>query len=570
MKKFTKLLGIVLIMALVMSMGTAAFAAGTNSITVDLNFKGQTYTLYKIFNATTNAARQGATDTDHDTSVTTDGIAYTLIDEDATANSGHALTALYSITKADGTTKNVTAGDWFEYVNSSSKNIQLKSGADITTEEFRLFAEKYGVKTGDALKATSNNDASIKWTGLEDGYYFIKTTTGTLVTVDSVAPNAIVKDKNLVPTIDKTVQEDSLVAANADHADGDGINDYQKQNDQEIGKTVYYKSVIKAHKGATGYVVYDKLSKGLTFGGVNSITVYKGSVAEANVVAAANYMAAIVDKYYKGSAGTETALQEGESVFSVTFNQTFLDTIDSDVDLIITYTATVNSDAVVNTAIPNDTTLKYGTDSYTEESTTHTFVWGIDVLKHENGDETKKLKGAQFVIYRTETVTPSEGDPVTSIYYAKFDSNNKLTGWSTADTTAESALVAKEPSYFSGTTYAATILETGSDGTVAVTGLDEGTYKLLEVKAPDGYNKLAAAETVTIDSTSDTATAKSLENAISAGTNGSQNVKVANSKGAVLPSTGGIGTTIFYVVGSIFVVAAGVLLITKKRMSREG
>ncbi len=563
MKKFTKLLGIVLIIALVMSMGTMALAAG-NSITVDLNFKGQTYTLYKIFNATTNAERQAAEDADHDTSVTTDGIAYTLIDE-----TDHALTKEYSITTADGTTKTVKAGDWFEYVNDSSKNIKIKDGASITTEDFRLFAEKYGVQTGSALTATSNNDGNIKWQNLEDGYYFIKTTTGSLVTVDSVAPNAIVKDKNQVPTIDKTVQEDSLVAAN-NGADGDGVTAYQKQNDQEIGKTVYYKSVIKAHKGATGYVVYDKLSKGLTFDGVDSITVYKGTVASANVVAATNYTPAIADKYYKGSDGTETALQTGESAFSVTFKQSFLDTIDADVDLIITYTAKVNSDAIVNTAIPNDTTLKYGTDSYTEESTTHTFVWGIDVLKIDGSDSSKKLAGAQFVIYRTETVAASGETPAsTNVYYAKFASNNKLTGWSSADSTAETALVAKEPSYFSGTPYEATILVTGTDGTVAVTGLDEGSYKLLEVKAPDGYNKLSAAVDATIDSTSDTATAQTLENPISAGTNGSKNVPVENNSGAVLPSTGGIGTTIFYVVGSILVVAAGVLLITKKRMGRE-
>ena len=80
MKKLTKLLGIVLIMALVMSMGiSSAFAAG-NSITVDVNYEGQEYSLYKIFNATTNAERQGATDANSNTSVTTSGIAYTLID----------------------------------------------------------------------------------------------------------------------------------------------------------------------------------------------------------------------------------------------------------------------------------------------------------------------------------------------------------------------------------------------------------------------------------------------------------------------------------------------------------
>ena len=88
----------------------------------------------------------------------------------------------------------------------------------------------------------------------------------------------------------------------------------------------------------------------------------------------------------------------------------------------------------------------------------------------------------------------------------------------------------------------------GDDGTSA----GQHSYTLVETKAPDGFNKLDSATTVTIGATNTFV------------------AKVNNNSGTVLPSTGGIGTTIFYVVGSILVVAAGVLLITKKRMSREG
>ena len=561
MKKYTKLLGVVLIIALVMSMGTMALAAGTNTITVDKNFRGQEYRLYKIFNATTNTERQNATDANSESSVTTGGIAYTLIDE-----TDHALTKEFTVTKADGTTATVKGADWFEFVNDSSKNIKAKDGADITTELFRLWAKEYGQPTGNPLTASADDDDTIKWENLDDGYYFISTTTGSLVTVDSVAPNAIVKDKNSVPTVDKTVQEDSIIAAGQD---GDGINGYQKQNDQEIGKKVYYKTVIAAKKGGTGYVLMDKMSTGLTFDGIDSIEVYKGSVAAANKIATGNttWVATAGGDYYAGETGTK---ETDAATFTIEFKQQFLDSITTDTDIIVLYTATVNSDAVVNTAMPNVTTLEYGNETRTKEAKAQTFVWGINVQKHEDGDLTKTLKGAQFVIYRIESVAAtSTTEASTNIYYAKFDSDNKLTGWSAADTTADTDLVKKEPTYFSGDPFQATILETGDNGHVVVTGVDEGTYMLLEVKAPDGYNKLSAAVTVTINSNSDEDTAETLTQAISAGVNGTQIVTVANNKGAVLPSTGGIGTTIFYVVGSVLVIAAAVLLITKKRMDRD-
>ena len=270
MNKMKKMMALVLAVVMVVAMGVTVMAAGTNTITVNKNFKGQTYTLYKIFNATVNDARAAATDADNETSVTTSGIAYTLIDE-----TDHALTKEFTVTKADGTSATVKGADWFEFVNDADKNIKVKSGADITTEEFRLWAAAYGVQTGSSLTASQDDDSNIKWENLEDGYYFITTTTGTLVTVDSIAPNAIVKDKNSIPSVDKTVEEDST-------------GTYQKQNDAEIGQTVNFKTIIAAKKGGAGYKLMDKMSAGLTFDGINNIHVYKGSISSDNEVSTGN------------------------------------------------------------------------------------------------------------------------------------------------------------------------------------------------------------------------------------------------------------------------------------------
>lgn len=539
MKLIKKMLIVFVAALMVMSLTTKIYASEEetkNTITVDVNFKGQVYTLYKLFNATVNDERKAAIDTGSSTSVTTEGIAYTLIDE-----TDHSLSKEFTVTKADGTTAKVNGSTWFEYVNASSKNIKAKNGADITTEEFRLWAKAYGVQTGTALTASEDNDTNIKWTGLDDGYYFISTTTGSLVTVDSVAPNAIVKDKNTVPTVDKTVEEDSTET-------------YQKQNDAEIGQTVNYKTIIHAKKGGTGYKLMDIMSTGLQFDGIESIVVYKGSVAEANIVSTEHYTAASGGQY----SDTETA------TFNLTFKQSYLDGLTDDTDLIVTYTATITADAVINTPIPNRTVLEYGNNTKTTESQTNTFVWGIDLLKKDQADN-KPLKDAEFVIYKT--TTSSEGEATsTSIYYAKFDSNNKFAGWTEADSTAVADLVKKEKTYFEGKN--ATVLKTGNEGTFAVTGLDEGNYFLLEVTAPAGYNKLDAANPVTISSTVATAGA-SLVNPLTSGTNGSTHIEVPNAKGAVLPSTGGIGTTIFHIAGAALVLGAGILLISKKRMNNN-
>ena len=571
MKRFGKmlafLLAVVMIMTSVFSM-TALAAENGYSITVDVNFKGQDYSLYKLFNATTNEERQGAVDPDSESSVTVDGIAYTLIDE-----TDHALEKEFTVTKADGSTAVVKGADWFEFVNTSDKNIKAKEGADVTTEEFRLWALAYGVKTGETLTADKDNDSDIKWEDLADGYYFITTTTGTLVTVDSIAPDAIVKDKNTVPTIDKTVQEDSLVIRDGGE-DGDGITGYQKQNDADLGQTVYFKTVIAAKKGASGYVLYDKMADGLTFTGVENIAVYKGNVHDDHKVDDTNYTAELGGTYYD-SEGAEA----GTATFHITFDPGFLSSLTEDTNLIVTYSAVVNSNAGVGEAITNDTILKYGNNTFTEESETKTFTWGIDLYKYAGNlqGEHKSLSGAKFVLYKVVDE---------KIYFANFlgTSPNYIledtpaAAWIKApeDTTEESLITAAED-FFSGQ---ATLVESDDSGLINMQKLDADTYYLVEVTPPKGYNKLNSKTTVVVDSNSDrddtvSGDAKHIAEGITTNislTNdaepyGSVHADIQNNEGTVLPSTGGMGTTLFYVVGAILVIGAGVLLVVRRRMN---
>jgi len=109
-----------------------------------------------------------------------------------------------------------------------------------------------------------------------------------------------------------------------------------------------------------------------------------------------------------------------------------------------------------------------------------------------------------------------------------------------------------------------TITEITTDATGAFTiqGLDSDTYYLTETAAPAGYNVLKSAIEVKVSD-------KGEVTYIYDGVEATGTVMVENNTGAELPSTGGIGTTIFYVVGGLLVVAAGVLLVTRKRMSKS-
>ena len=180
-----------------------------------------------------------------------------------------------------------------------------------------------------------------------------------------------------------------------------------------------------------------------------------------------------------------------------------------------------------------------------EETTTET--GSITITNALNGEtETQKaLAGAEFILYKG-----SEENRV----YAQV-AEGKLTGWTTTKTEAAK-------------------LVSGDDGKIAVEGLDADTYYLEETKAPDGYNKLAGPVKVEISHTVTGEGAK-MTHTLKQGTTDVEKVeevdevKIENKSGTELPGTGGIGTTIFYVLGSILVIGAVVLLITKKRMSAD-
>lgn len=478
MKKVTKFLALLLAMVLTMGLGVTAFAdevhAGNNgTITIDNAIKDQTYTIYEILYLESYDAANNA-------------------------YSYKATTAWNSFINS-GEIKGV-------YVDVNTEGyVTWKTGADAAAfaKLAQAYAREHSIQNQGSKKAS---DATVTFTNLDLGYYLLDSSLGTLCSLNTTKPDVTIKEKNVEPTNEKQVEEDSNKL-------------YGSVNDADIGQTVNFKSTITAQAGAEKYVFHDKMSAGLTYNKVTGITLNDTLVDQKN--------------YEVKSTG----LTDG-CTFEVVFTQAFCDTLKANDKIVISYTATVNEKAVIGSeGNHNESKIEYGESgktTTTPPSTTTTYTWSFDVLKYGNGNETKVLKGAQFVLLNEAK------DKVATV------ADGKLTGW--ADFPVD------------GKTWPeGAVLTTGADGKISIAGLDADIYYLREVKAPDGYNELKEDTKVEIK-TSTTGEGKLTMDPLT--------VKVNNKSGTELPTTGGVGTTIFYVLGGILAVGAAVLLVTKKRMEQ--
>lgn len=285
--------------------------------------------------------------------------------------------------------------------------------------------------------------------------------------------------------------------------------DWGDKNNAKIGDTVEYKVQITVADGAQTYTVTDTMSTGLTF---NS-----GSLkVTANDVVTTDY--------------TLTPTTNG---FTLVLPETYVSTLTKGTTIMVTYNATLNKDAVIDgDGNTNEVKLGYGNHQNTVPSKVTTKSYQFDLVKVD-GTTNKLLDGAEFEL----------ADGETKLSFVKDANGNYRVA-----TTGEK-----------GTTTTITV----KNGKVNIYGLAGKTYTLTETKAPDGYNKLVTPETVNLTDGSKASATIESETYVDGG------VVVKNNAGTVLPSTGGMGTTLFYVIGGGLMVAAVVLLVTKKRMEHK-
>ncbi len=299
---------------------------------------------------------------------------------------------------------------------------------------------------------------------------------------------------------------------------------FEKTDDDEsveVGQVVNY-DVKGAVPDTTGFTTYtykitDTMSEGLTFN--KDVSVKVGGETLDN------------SKY---------TLTQNDADFELTIKVMDLqDKVGQ--EILVEYTATVNENAVAKIE-KNNVKLEYSNDptdetkkgTLTDEETVYTAKIVID--KYETGKEETKLAGAKFVLYK-EIPATEESATATKKYY-KYDEATEKVSW--VDDIED-----------------ATEVTTDARGAAQFVGLEDGTYYLYETEAPAGYNKLKADVEVVINGANATEADLSSLTATS---------KVGNNTGSELPETGGIGTTIFYTLGAILMLAAVVLLVTKKRM----
>ena len=392
-------------------------------------------------------------------------------------------------------------------------NENLKPGIADFAAKAKAYAEAN--KLAPIKTAKAEAEGALEISGLDLGYYLVRSDLGILCSLDTTAPNAEVREKNEATVIVKNVEDTT-----------------KKQNVAEIGTYVKFTIRITVKdKAPVNYKLVDEMTDGLTF--VNDAEHPLTVTVNENTLDAANYKV------------TETTEPRG---FTLAFNNnaegsaSILKTGDV---VTVTYYAQINENAkIADEANVNKAKVEYGTNSHTEYDTTETYVWKMNIVKYtmEQGTE-KKLAGATFQLSRDEA-----GAQV--IKLVKVD-----------DTTYRLALPTE-------TDTAVDTITTGETGELVINGLADGIYYLTETKAPRGYNLLREPVKVKIDHT--TANGKLTETSFVADqtqTDTSGLVKVENNAGAELPSTGGIGTTVFYVLGSAMALGAVILLVTKKRMA---
>lgn len=437
---------------------------------------------------------------------------------------------------SDGTTlSNITWGSGVtEFTfNGSSDAATIAESLDGTTDDSataQSFATTAAANLGTATATVSSTASTTTISGLAAGYYLVKDADDSQSGENSsytrfilkVVGDATAELKSDVPSVEKKVQDTNDTAGTT--------TDWQDSADYDINDSVPFQLTATLPSNLDDYTEYylelsDTLSDGLTYNG------------DAKVY--------LVNDDEKTDVTSSFTIADDGSSFKIN-NLKSLDGVTSSTKVVVEYTATLNENAVIGSeGNPNTVKLIYSNNpnytgsgetsptGETPEDTVIVFTYKVVVNKvDQNGDA---LEGAAFTLYK------------------KDSSGN----WNEVET-----------------------ISAGDTTTFTFSGLDDGDYKLSETTTPNGYNTIDDVEfTVTADHDveSDSPALNSLSGDVTTGsleftsstTDGSLTTDVVNKKGSVLPSTGGMGTTILYVVGTILVLAAGILLVTKKRMDAK-
>ncbi len=549
--KMKKLVSLVLAMAMVFTMSAVVFADDSYTITINNTADGHTYEAYQIFAGTLADDEETLTAIKWGSAVSESANLYTDLakiedstkstnpfadcdsaEDVATVLGGYNDSSAVAIAFAD-----VISGYLSSTATASTDELIAASG---TAGEADYVAAHYEIKVTSA------------------GYYLVKDKDATLANADDaytdyileVVGNVSVTPKSSTPEVEKKVEEKN---------DSTGTtSDWQDAADYDINDSINYKLTGTLPSTLDTYSTYyyqfvDTLSVGLTYNNNAVVTVYANSTATEGTVVSTGYEvtdATVTDAasdYYNGTT-LKVTIADVYKLYDA--NGKSISVTSSSV-IVVTYSATLNTSAVIGAdGNPNEVYLVYsnnpnnagsGETGKTPEDKVTVFTFTLDVNKVKS-DGSTPLTGAGFTLY-------------------KLNAN-----------TGEYETVGSE-------------IKGDSTTTFTFKGLDSGFYRISETTVPDGYNKaddiyfeIAATyekddtdpSLLTLkvyESTSSTTSSTGTEDSDFTVANdlSSISTKVINKSGSILPSTGGIGTTIFYIVGAVLVLGAGVILVTRRR-----
>lgn len=515
MKNAKKVFAMLIVLALAISMAIPVSAeVGTNGkITINGAINDQTYSAYKM-------ASLDYVDNDDPAE---DLYAYFVIDDP------EKVTDWYNFFVSKSTIFKLTKSS----VEANKYAITLADGVtrdDVDAAQLAKDALAWAKdKKIAATQIVTAAQGSAVFENLGYGYYVIDTTTGSLCGLDSVKGAITVNEKNEVPPVDKSITNVS-----------DGVSERNVNTDAadvNLGDIVSYKIVVTVKKGAHNYVVTDILSKGLTLVDSNN-----------NAVSSTNWQTAITisdnasihnDSKFEQDIKVDGKATKDDKITIVIDGE---ETLAEGTEITITYKAKVNSDAVIDGANPNTVTLSYGDSPNVSQDIVNVYPLSFGIQKTDASNN--PLGGAEFIIYK------KVGDVE---HYLVLEGSAGQYTYKSTTTTVGSA------------TKISAMTGDSNTGKYNIDGLDADTYYLHEVTVPTGYNALATDPSLVVKVTA------SGEDNLTLGyekANSNGVLTVVNSSGAVLPSTGATGTIIFITVGGLMVVAMGVLLVVRKRMSK--
>lgn len=504
MKVTKKLFALLMALVMIMGLGLTASAA---DITINNAANGETYTAYKLFDVSIARNEEG------------EATSYSYYIENTEANAG-----LINLLDNEIGLKLELSADGSRYnVSTNEDNTAfLADGEDAMSPADLANALNNNISgLTSAGSGTAANDTAIISVA-DEGYYFVDTTLGSLCILNTTG--AEIFEKNTIPEIKKKVKEDSKTEG----------EQWQDIATIDVTDTICYQLTVNTGTGYVDlgngvdedYTITDKLPAGITYK-TGSVEITGWTLDEDYTVA------------------SPTA--ENNNTLTIVLKESKLAKLGQDADIIITYNAKAAADLAVDTPFTNTVTLTYKKQTMSDEAIVKTYdikgdAEGNTFTKVEAGSK-DPLEGVKFVLSK------GTGEDTK---YAKFNSEGYLTGWASK---AE-----YESEYADEETKSAYELVTDEGGHIYAYGLDADTYVLTETETLPGYNLLNDTITVTIDENG------AVTYKLTSSEDGAENtIEVVNKTGALLPSTGGMGTTVIYIIGAVLVIGAGIVLVVRRR-----